>query len=173
MPCYRQYSKDHYDVVEVNSNKPKKNCLDDVKCHDFILTNQYGEKVYASSIRTRKIPLKWDVNCYVEKEKEKEKEKEYEWQKESSEPLPFEKNRRSYHVPYNTDNTGESDYSLDNLSEDHINSFSPFTEYGSRFGNKSETSDKKPSSKTKEKYLKVPNVNNIIGNNKKNISFIS
>jgi len=129
-----------------------------VKCHDFILTNQYGEKVYASCIRTRKIPLKWDVN--VEKDTEYEKIPEIE---------KGERPRRSYHVPYNTDNTGESDYSLDNISAEHISSFSPFTEYGSRFGNKinedeDETLDNKPL-KPKENFLKVPQKKRIIGNN--------
>jgi len=56
-------SKDHYDITEVECTKPKsKNFLDDVKCHDFILTNQYGEKIYASCIRTRKLPLKWNID---------------------------------------------------------------------------------------------------------------
>ncbi|ORX48451.1 hypothetical protein BCR36DRAFT_405050 [Piromyces finnis] len=114
---FKDSSKDYYDITEVNNNKPKKTCFDDVKCHDFILTNQYGEKVYASCIRTRKIPLKWDVNNYLEKDT-----KDNNYIKEGGRD-PFGKSCKSNHRSY-------TETSQETLCEEFINSFSQFKEYG-------------------------------------------
>jgi len=116
---FKDSSKDHYDITEISVTKPKiKNCLDDVKCHDFILTNQYGEKVYGSCIRTRKIPLKWDINRYSEHENA------------ISEGVS-EKPMGIHHAPYESDSTVYIKNDGDTQSHGYLNSFCVFDEFGS------------------------------------------
>ncbi|ORX85607.1 hypothetical protein BCR32DRAFT_304411 [Anaeromyces robustus] len=151
---FKDASKDHYDITEINTTTPKikKSFLDEIKCHDFILTNEYGEKIYASCLRTTKVPLKWDRNI---------ESNNFNDQYLCEENINKKTSSKIHHMAYTSESTVYSEEFLsDSLSSNHLNLFCPFNEYGFN-----------SLSSSKENFSKSSiNINNKEGNEKFKVS---